>query len=43
MNFTLDVLYTTLQSVLSALFSSVFLTPLTILTETIIRIFTGGA
>ncbi len=43
MNFALDVLFSSMTEVITAFFSSIFLVPLTIFSETIIRLFTGGA
>lgn len=43
MNFALDILYSSMTEVITAFFSSIFLVPLTIFTETVIRVFTGGA
>lgn len=43
MNFALDVFFASFQEVITTFFSSIFLVPLTIFSETIIRLFTGGA
>ena len=43
MNFALDVLYSSLQEFFSTLLGSVFLVPLNIVSEIIIRFFTGAS
>ncbi len=43
MNFLLDIIFASMQEVISTFFSSIFLVPLTIFSETITRLFTGGA
>lgn len=43
MNFVLDVLFSSMTEVIIAFFSSIFLVPLTIFTDTVVQLFTGGA
>jgi hypothetical protein len=42
MNFFLDIIFSSMQEVISTLLSSFFLVPLTIFSETVIQAFTGG-
>lgn len=43
MNFLLDAIFASMQEVLTSLFSSIFLVPLTIFSESITRLFTGAS
>ena len=43
MNFASDVFFASIQDVIATFLNFLFLVPLTLFNETIIRIFTGGA
>lgn len=43
MNFVLDILFSSMTEVITALFSSIFLVPLTIFTDTVVALFAGAA